>query len=292
MASLKQIKTKIKSNQNLKKITKALEIISTIKLQKNKSRAESLKNYFIDFVRLVSQISDKVDLFNDKIDSITDKDLVVLVTTEKWLCGGTNTKILKLFYQWWDKDKIDVFVIGKKWFEFAGRNWYNVVWYLNTKDDITTADLIPLITYIDQHSSDYGKVHIVFNFFKNTITQIPTIFKLYPLDKASMDELKWQLDMSSDQDEDNQNFKDHLLLEPNPQAIREQLYKQIRTYLISSMVIQNKICEHASRMIAMKNAKDNCSKFISILMLKFNKLRQASITQEISEITSAKMAME
>lgn len=292
MASLKQIKTKIKSNQNLKKITKALEIISTIKLQKNKSRAESLKNYFVDFVKLISEISDKIDLFNDKLATDTDRELVVLVTTEKWLCGSTNTKILKLFYQWWDKDKIDVFVIGKKWFEFAGRNWYNIVWYLNTKDDITTANLIPLITYIDQHSPDYNKVHIVFNFFKNTITQIPTVFKLYPLDKVSMDELRWQLDIFWDQDEDNKNFKGHLLLEPNPQAIKEQLYKQIRTYLVSSMVIQNKICEHASRMIAMKNAKDNCSKFISILMLKFNKLRQASITQEISEITSAKMAME
>ena len=107
-----------------------------------------------------------------------------------------------------------------------------------------------------------------------------------------MDELQQQLDISFDKDEDNQKYKGHIILEPNPQAIREQLYKQIRTYLISSMVIQNKICEHASRMIAMKNAKDNCSKFISILKLKFNKLRQASITQEISEITSAKMAME
>lgn len=153
--------------------------------------------------------------------------------------------------------------------------------------------MVPLITYIDQNSFKYSKIHIVFNFFKNTITQIPTIFKLYPIDKASVDEFKSQLDISFDQSkEDSKAFRDYLLLEPNPEVIEEQLYKQIRTYLILSMIIQNKICEHASRMIAMKNAKDNCSKFISILMLKFNKLRQASITQEISEITSAKMAME
>lgn len=292
MASLKQIKTKIKSNQNLKKITKALEIISTIKLQKNKSRAENLKNYFIDFVKFIWEISDKVKLFDHQKKFVADKSLVVLVTTEKWLCGGTNTKILKLFYQTRKREKIDVFVIGKKGFEFAWRNGYNIVWYLNTKDDIATADLIPLITYIDEHTRDYANIHIVFNFFKNTITQIPTTFKLYPLDQSSLDELKEQLDVSFYQNNGDVQTRDHILLEPDIHIIKNQLYKQIRTYLISSMIVQNKICEHASRMIAMKNAKDNCTKFISTLMLKFNKLRQASITQEISEITSAKMAME
>ena len=83
MASLKQIKTKIKSNQNLKKITKALEIISTIKLQKNKSRAESLKNYFVELVKLISEVSHKIELFDDTITSSIDKELVILVTTEK-----------------------------------------------------------------------------------------------------------------------------------------------------------------------------------------------------------------
>jgi F-type H+-transporting ATPase subunit gamma len=146
MPSLKQIKTRIKSTQNLKKITKALEVVSTVKLQKNKARTEYMRDYFVKLTQLIAKIGDYTHLFRETINPKADRDLVILISSDKWLCGPSNSKLFKnITEQYRDyKDTTDLFVIGKKWLEFAARSGYTVVGSLMLGDDYSQSDLAAL----------------------------------------------------------------------------------------------------------------------------------------------------
>lgn len=289
MPSLKAIKTKIKSTGNLKKISRALEIISTIKLQKNKAKVESAKQYFLNLGKLIAEVSEKIDLFDTHSESSSMKNLVIVVSSEKWLCGWLNSKITKVLGNNYDTTT-DIFVFGKKGYEFCKRSGYNIIWYCNLKDEVTQSDITPLLLFLKEHSKDYNNITILFNFFQSILTQIPSEFIIQPLNKESITNFLHKVGIKYNPNE--HTSKEFELLEPNKQAVKEELQRQVIQYLITATILQNKIAEHAGRMLAMKNAKDNCTKFMSSLTLQFNKMRQANITKEISEITGAKIAME
>lgn len=290
MANLKAIKTKKKSTQNLKKISGALEIISTIKLQKNKRKVESAKQYFLDLTKLIAEVSDKINLFEANEANSSKKNLAIVVTSEKGLCGGLNSRVTKLLSTNYEIATTDVFVIGKKGYEYCKRMGYNIVAYINLKDEIQQSDITPLLVFLEENTKNYANVDILFNFFNNLLTQITSSFRLTPLNKENITDFLTKVGVKFELQNDNQ--KGFNLLEPTSEAVKTELHRQVRNYLITAMILQNKIAEHAGRMIAMKNAKDNCTKFIASLTLQFNKIRQANITREISEITAAKIAME
>ncbi len=293
MPSLKQIKTRIKSTQNIKKITKALEVVSTVKLQKNKARTEHMRDYFIKLAQLIGKVGDYTHLFQETINPKADHDLVILISSDKGLCGASNSKLFKnITEQYRDhKDATDIFVIGKKWLEFAVRSGYVVVGNLMLGDDYTQSDLAALFAYIDVHAAQYRSVSLVFNFFKNILIQIPQSLTIYPLD---MNQVKQLLEQSGAilNTTQSKKSKDDTLIEPSIPAVNNEILRQIKQYIIMSALQQNKLTEHAQRMIAMKWAKDNCGQLIDGLTLQYNKARQAAITKEISEIVSAKIAIE
>ncbi len=295
MWNLRQIKTKIKSVQNLKKITRALEIVSTVKLQKMKKKTENLRNFMEDFMRILHVVSNKINIFDNKIDP-NGRRLIIVVTSDRWLCWSINSKLLKHIYGKYNdyKEKTDIFCIGKKWVEFFARAKFNIVWSVHLKENFEQKDLSLIYTYLKKaiETNQYSKIKVYFNYFKNTITQIPLRFKIYPLDHETFDTFVqdvWiKLDMHVT---DNIKNKD-IVIEPDKNFLKKQLISQLAEYIIFGAVLQNKAWEHASRMIAMKNATDNSKIMINSLTLTFNKARQSSITQEISEIVSAKIAIE
>ena len=289
--SLKAIKAKIKSVKNLKKITRALEVVSTVKLQRVKDQSEKLKNYLQDLLMIVSFLGEKVDIFEEN-NNFADKQLAIVVTSDRWLCWSLNSKLLKKVYENYkdQKGKVDFFVIGKKWLEYLVRMWFNVVGNLRLKDTFEEKDLLPLYSFLNQKFANYWKIDIWFNYFKNTLVQIPVDMQIYPFKKDNFISFLKQIDIDT-----NVEFKisnKELIIEPDIESVRKEIMRQIRNYMIYSAILQNKTWEHAARMIAMKNAGDNSDKMIKTLTLSFNKARQASITKEISEITSAKMAIE
>ncbi len=152
--------------------------------------------------------------------------------------------------------------------------------------------MLPLFSFFDValEERSYKEIKLYFNYFKNTMTQIPTKSQIYPVTQASFEKLLTELEISYTAPARMDN-KD-LLVEPDAPTYLKELKRQIRNYAIASAVIQNKTGEHAARMIAMKSAKDNASGFVKSLTLSYNKARQGSITQEISEIVSAKIAIE
>lgn len=293
MPSLKQIKTRIKSTQNLKKITKALEVVSTVKLQKNKARTEHMRDYFIKLAQLIAKVGDYTNLFRETVSPTSERNLVILISSDKGLCGASNSKLFKSITEQYreHKDQTDLFVIGKKWFEFAARSGYTVVGNLMLGDDYVQSDLAALFAYIDINAAQYRSISIVFNFFKNILIQIPQSLTIYPLDINQVEQLLEQswLTLTITQ---SKKSEDDTLIEPGMSEVNKELLRQIKQYIIMSALQQNKLTEHAQRMIAMKWAKDNCGQLIDGLTLQYNKARQAAITKEISEIVSAKIAIE
>ena len=289
--SLKAIKAKIKSVKNLKKITRALEVVSTVKLQRVKDQSEKLKNYLQDLLMIISFLGEKVDIFEEN-NNFADKQLAIVVTSDRWLCWSLNSKLLKKVYENYkdQKGKVDFFVIGKKWLEYLVRMWFNVVGNLRLKDTFEEKDLLPLYSFLNQKFANYWKIDIWFNYFKNTLVQIPVDMQIYPFKKDNFISFLKQIDI--DTNLEFKIFNKELIIEPDIESVRKEIMRQIRNYMIYSAILQNKTWEHAARMIAMKNAGDNSDKMIKTLTLSFNKARQASITKEISEITSAKMAIE
>ncbi len=290
MANLREIKGKIKSVGNLKKITRALEVVSTVKLQKLKGQADSLKEYLVDLMNIVSTVWGVHSIFGESNNTGT-KSLTVAFTSERGLCGWLNSKLLrKISKEMAEKDS-DYFVVGKKWLEYFKRTGGNIVWSLNVGDKFTEKDLLPLYTFFDTAlaGGEYSEVNLYFNYFKNSIAQIPTKIELYPFKQESFEAFLKDIDVEISQPE--LGNKD-LMIEPSVGEYLVELRRQIRNYVISSALLQNKTGEHAARMIAMKNAKDNATEFSKKLKLNFNKARQWAITQEISEIVSAKIAIE
>lgn len=293
MANLKQIKTKINSVANLKKITRALEVVSTVKLQKVKGQADWLKTYLIDLMAILSQVNERYSLFEESTIKSTGKNLVILITSERWLCWWLNSKLLrKIYNEHKDNKETEFFVVGKKWLEFIKRMWWTICGSLSINDSFEEKELLPLYAYFDQAVawSEFSSVSLYFNYFKNSMTQTPTSIKLYPFSKEDFTNFLTEIEVEYSVEGDLW-WKD-LLIEPWLEVFLLEAKRQIRNYLISSAIIQNKAWEHAARMIAMKSAKDNATSFVKSLTLTFNKARQWAITQEISEIVSAKIAIE
>lgn len=186
----------------------------------------------------------------------------------------------------------DFFIVGKKGLEYCKRVGATIVGHINVSDKLTQKELLPLFSFFDQaiQQGQYTSVSLAFNYFKNSIVQLPTTIQLFPLtlEQISSFFAGIEVDVALDSGVGNKD----LLVEPSIGEVRKEIRRQIRNYVIMSALVQNKTGEHAARMIAMKNAKDNATSFVKSLTLKFNKERQAAITKEISEIVSAKIAIE
>jgi len=292
MANAKAIKAKIKSISNIQKITSALEVVSTVKLQKVKEQAENLKDYMTELLYILDMV-DFSKLFQQQNKSSSNKELIVVVWTEKWLCGALNSKLFKKIYDKTKdrKENIDVFVVWKKALEFFTRLWYNIIWVTNLKDTFSEKDLQDVRWFLNKSIDEnkYSKISIFFNYFRNTMVQIPTELQLFPLLRENFEEFAKTIELDVNlSDEYNQD----IIIEPLEEEFYSFLMKKFISDMVYATVLQNKAWEHASRMIAMKNAKDNSIELKKWLTISYNKQRQASVTQEISEIVSAKIAME
>ena len=296
MANLKQVRTRIKSVKNLQKIVKALEIVSTVKLQKLKWVIVSYKDFMQSFLEVLKVVIKEVNLFDFDEKSWDPKwrRLLIVVTWDKWLCWSINSRIFKRMEKnyWQAKDNVDIFVIWKKWVEYFVRNWWNVVGSAIISDKVLLAEINPISAFIKEalEAKKYSKIKVYFNFYKTTMNQVLTRFKLYPLDEESFESFLENLWLKMDLLEDIDDK--YLMVEPDIDTFRfDFMHLLIRT-IIFSAVVHNKTTEYAARMMAMKNAKDNCNDLLVNLNLLYNKTRQYKITQEITEIVSASTAID
>jgi F-type H+-transporting ATPase subunit gamma len=287
MAGAREIRTKIKSVANTRKVTRALEMVSASKIRK----AQELMKASRPYARLMRQVIGHIAHANVEFKHpfLVERAEVkrvgyVVISTDRGLCGGLNSnlfrKLLADIQQWQAKGvEVDMVCVGQKATQFFKRikvNMVGSVSHLGEKPQI--AQLIGVIkVMLDEYTAGrIDRLNLAYNDFVNTMTQKSTVQALLPLPPSE------ELITSHAWD---------YLYEPDAESVLEHVLTRYIESLVYQGVLENLASEHAARMVAMKSASDNATKAIDSLTLIYNKARQAAITQEISEIVSGAAAV-
>jgi F-type H+-transporting ATPase subunit gamma len=291
MAGSKEIRTKIKSVQNTRKITKAMEMVAASKMRKAQERMRHSRPYG-DKIRVIAAHLAHANTeyrhpFLVKREGVKDVGLIV-VTSDKGLCGGLNTNALRLAFtkmkEWQGEGRgIQVTAIGNKGFGFMQRFGANMVSHVTGVGDTPHMDKLigPVKLQIDAYSEGrIDALYIVYTRFINTMKQEPVIEQLLPLPAD-------RLTNESPAQRKNWDY----LYEPDARPVLEQLLTRYVEQIIYQAVAENIASEQSARMVAMKAASDNATSVIEDLTLVYNKARQAAITKELSEIVGGAAAV-
>ena len=287
MAGSKEIRAKIKSVENTRKITRAMEMVAAAKMRKAQERMRAARPYAEKIRAVAAHLSranpEYKHPFLVKRDSIK-KVGVIVITSDKGLCGGLNTNVLRLAISrmkaWEAEGKaVAVCAIGNKGFGFMSRVGAEVKSHLAGLGDVPHVDsLIGAVkVMLDAYvAGEIDAIHISYNHFVNTMKQEPCMEQLLPLTNDKLGEAKGSWDY---------------IYEPDAKLVIDALLLRYIESLVYQGVVENMASEQSSRMVAMKAASDNAKDVIADLKLVYNKARQAAITREISEICSGAAAV-
>jgi F-type H+-transporting ATPase subunit gamma len=287
MPGSKEIRTKIKSVQNTRKITKAMEMVAASKMRKAQDRMRTSRPYGEKIRNVAAHISHANPEYRHPFlvsrDSVKRIGLIV-VTTDKGLCGGLNTNALRLALnkiKEWEAlgEEIEVCALGNKGLGFMQRLGASVVAQVTGLGDKPQMDKLigALKVMLDGYTQDrFDRLLIIYTKFVNTMKQEAVVEQLLPLsgDALGTPEGSWDY-----------------IYEPDAKAVLDQVLTRYVEALIYQGVAENMASEQSARMVAMKAASDNAGKVIEELTLIYNKTRQASITKELSEIVAGAAAV-
>ncbi|TJZ77482.1 F0F1 ATP synthase subunit gamma [Chitiniphilus eburneus] len=289
MAGGKEIRTKIKSVKNTQKITSAMEMVATSKMRKAQERMRSARPYGEKIRNVAAHLSaafvDYAHPFLQQRETVKRVGLIV-VTSDKGLCGGLNTNALRLALNTmkaWHQNgrEVAVTAIGSKGLGFMSRSGAKVVSSTVGLGDTPHLDQLvgPLKVMVDAFiAGEVDEVHLVYTKFINTMKQEPVAEQLLPLSGEAFG-----------QPEHGYNWE--YLYEPDAKTVIDELMGRYLEALVYQAVAENMASEQAARMVAMKAATDNAEKVIGNLQLLYNKTRQAAITKELSEIVAGAAAV-
>jgi len=294
MASWKEIKRKIKSIKNTWKITKAMELISTVKMKKAQDLAVSKREFVLEMLKVFTRVEPFLhDMpFFKKQDS--GKTLAVVVTSNKWLCWGYNINVFKKVNNYINEtgEELDYITLGKKAAAFVARTWNNLIADFSNSftDNVDTAFSRNVSRMLNDEflSGKYNKIVVFYNHYVNTIRQIPVAREFLPLEASEIKSYLYNL-VEDHYDLDEELKTENIAgyeIEPSVEDLADHVIPMILDMMFYDILLEAKASEHSSRMIAMKNAKDNAKKIADDLTLVYNKARQAAITREVSEITA------
>ncbi|MGA8005019.1 MAG: F0F1 ATP synthase subunit gamma [Burkholderiales bacterium] len=287
MPGTKEIRNKIKSVQNTRKITKAMEMVAASKMRKAQERMRATRPYGEKIRNVAAHISHANPEYRHPFlvarDSVKRVGLIV-ITTDKGLCGGLNTNVLRMTlgqYKEWQAqgEEIEVCCFGNKGLGFMQRLGANIVSQVVQLGDRPQLDkLIGAVkVMLDGYIEDrFDRLMLVYTRFINTMKQEPVIEQLLPLsgERLGAPEGSWDY-----------------LYEPEAKAVLDQVLTRYVETIIFQAVAENMASEQSARMVAMKAASDNAGTLIDELTLVYNKNRQAAITKELSEIVGGAAAV-
>jgi len=288
MANVKEIRTKVISIQSTQKITRAMEMVAASKMRKAQDRMQSARPYADKMRNVISHMAFAHSEYNHPFLHKREAKRVgyIVVTSDGGLCGGLNINLFKAsiasMREWEDKNiEIDVCAIGKKgigFFTGLGGNVVSEVSQIGDKPGLS--DLIGTVkVMLDAYNEGkIDRLYLVYNRFVNSLTQEPTVEALLPLPEHK------------DPDEGLVKHWDYIY-EPDAKSVLDGVFMRYIESLVYQGVVENIACEQSARMVAMKAATDNADDLINELQLIYNKVRQASITQEISEIVGGAAAL-
>lgn len=286
MANLKEIRNRITSIGSTMQITSAMKMVSAAKLKKAQDAITQMRPYANKLTELLQSLSATLegDIENVYAEQrIVSKVLIVAITSNRGLCGGFNSSVIKGSVKYIEDNyqgkQVDILSIGKKGYDILSKNFNVVEKHNEIYDDLTFDNVAVIAEKIMSlfAQGKYDKIELVYNRFKNAATQILTIEQFLPVELV---EVEGKMNVSTDYIfEPN---KAEIVLQLIPKSLKTQLYKAIRDSYAS---------EHGARMTAMHKATDNATELRNDLKLTYNKARQAAITNEILEIVGGAEAL-
>ncbi len=285
MATMREIKRRRSSIQSTQQITKAMKLVSTVKLQRARSRAESAKAYFSYMHQTVTSILAKAGTVDhpyvqgNKSDNIG----IVVVTSNRGLAGGYNANIVRMILaSSFDKEKVRIYGVGKKGIEGLERKGYHI------SEDFS--DIIEEPTYEqaktigtkvleDFEKGEIGEIYLAYTEFRNTVSHIPKLMKLLPIEKRE------------DVFETDAERLTLMNFEPSQEEVIALLIPKYVTSILYGSFVESVASENGARMQAMDAATNNAEEIIDDLELKYNRARQGAITQELTEIIAGAEAI-
>lgn len=294
MASTKEIKRRIKSVKSTKKITKAMELVAASKMKRAVSQTLASRLYSSYSWDILTSLSGRLENIDHKFfteNTTSNKILIVLITSNRGLCGGYNSQIIKKTIvmikteiSMSDMDiRVDIITVGKKGDGAMRRTGQNVVaTFTEIPDNVSMRDISSLSSYLtgEFKKGQYSKIYIAYTDFISALNQKPIIRKILPISK---EELKEVIELNLEVKEKREV---PYLVEGDVQQLLEILSEKLIRMQIYQMMLESNASEQSSRMVAMKNANEAAGEMIDDLTLVFNKARQANITREISEISA------
>jgi F-type H+-transporting ATPase subunit gamma len=292
MAGIKEIRTKIKSVQNTRKITKAMEMVAASKMRKAQERMRAARPYADKVRNITAHLAEAAPDYEHPFLTVrTDSKAVgvIVVTTDKGLCGALNTNVMRIVLnklKEYDATgvKVQTTAIGNKGLGFLTRLDTNVVSEVVQLGDAPNLDRLIGAVKVQLDAYAEGRidaVYVAYNRFVNTMKQEPVYQQLLPLAD----------DRFSQTADEKKAYSWEYIYEPDMQTVIDELLLRYVEALVFQAVAENMASEQSARMVAMKAASDNAKKVIGELQLVYNKTRQAAITKEISEIVGGAAAV-
>ncbi len=283
MASMRDIKRRKTSIQGTQQITKAMKLVSTVKLQRARAAAEKSKYYFESMYRTVNSILSRVGHIEHRylIPGDSPRKAVVVITSNRGLAGGYNSNVVKLITRndAFKKEDTDIYSIGNKGREAFARGGYTI------REDLNDIIEDPLYSEVNAltarllesfEKGEIGEIYLAYTFFKNTVSQEPRLIKLLPVEPE---------DGKEDESGAVMNF------EPEDVEAIDMIIPKYISSLIYGGLKEAIASENGARMQAMDNATSNAEEMIDKLSLQYNRARQGSITQELTEIIAGSEAI-
>ncbi|MBA2622077.1 MAG: ATP synthase F1 subunit gamma [Chthoniobacterales bacterium] len=290
MANTQDIRRRIKSIRNTAQITKAMQMVAASKMRKAQQHALAGRPYASLMNRVLVSLQERTDPKLHPLLQVREvkKELVIVVSTDKGLAGALNTNLLREAANF-DTSKTVYVVLGRKARQFLSRTRREILADFELKDAPAFPETKVVAQFATEKflSGEVDKVSVLFTHFVNTVNQKPTVRTLLPISTFEV----------AQAESDNRDARDGAdpmggyIFEPSAERVLDVMLPYYLQYQVFQMILDARASEHSARMVAMKNATDNAKQFIKDLTLEYNKMRQASITTELLEISTAQMAV-
>lgn len=300
MANTRDIVRRIKSVKNTKKITKAMEMVSSSKMRRAVQRLMSARPYATLAWGMIENVAKKVDIeLHPLLQPRTEikKIGVIVITSNRGLCGSFNQQVVKktLDYLKLNQEKavVEIIAMGKKGAQTMAKMSYNISAQFDKADVVEEVEEIRPLSHLATKGyldKKYDKIVLIYTDFVSSLRQETRAKVLLPFVSIQDEKLGSVANMKQDAEKKMANFE--YLFEPDPKAILNHLLPRLLEVQIYQALLESNASEHSARMLAMRNASDAASDMIDELTLVYNSARQANITREIAEIAGGKAALE
>lgn len=291
MASLRDIKRRIKSVKNTSQITKAMQMVASAKMHRAQEQALRGRNYIGALANILAHLKEEISQLDSPlmVPREEGKDLVLVVNTDRGLCGSLNTNLFREVREQCPHDA-DFITIGAKLNVQFAKYGMNLVASWSLADPLELIQLRPIAAFIRKGFLDetYRTVRIVYPRFVNVMVQAPSVRSLLPIREEELLEVAQQSTSKLEEGEVSGDF----ILEPDAKTVLAHILPLYLFYNMVQLILEARASEQSARMVAMKAATENAKNLIGDLTLDYNKARQNQITNELLEITTAMRAME